>query len=97
MKGHVIDDVVPSAENYVLTVMADGNVTLPEDILQHLGAQAGSEIVLHKLPSGSVEIQLARRKGSIAAVFGMLKREGQRPISIEEMNEIVERGRAGES
>jgi hypothetical protein len=94
MKGHVMD--VPSVENHVLTVTANGNITLLEDILQHLGAQAGSKLVLRKLPNGRVEVQLARRMGSIAAVFGMLKREGQRPISIEEMNETIERGWAGE-
>ncbi len=96
VKGHMMEDVAPSVENHVLTVAADGNITLPENILQHLGAQAGSEMVLRKLPNGRVEIQRARRKGRIAAVFGMLKREAQRPISIEEMNETIEQGWAGE-
>ncbi|CUS43116.1 hypothetical protein MGWOODY_Smn3629 [hydrothermal vent metagenome] len=37
-----------------------------------------------------------RRSGKISKVFGILKREGQRPVSIEEMNEAIEAGWAGE-
>jgi hypothetical protein len=34
--------------------------------------------------------------GKISDVFGMLKREGRKPMSIEEMNEIIGKGWAGE-
>ncbi len=91
-----MSDIMSTVENHVLTVTADDNIILPNDILQHLGAQAGSRLVLRKLPSGRVEIRLARPKGRIEDAFGMLKREGQRPIPIDEMNEIIERGWAGE-
>ena len=90
-----MSDIVPPVENHDLTVTVDGNIILPKDILQHLGAQAGSKLVLRKLPNGRVEIQLARPKSSIADAFGILKREGQRSISIDEMKEIIERGWAG--
>ncbi|WP_019832393.1 hypothetical protein [Sphingomonas sp. PR090111-T3T-6A] len=85
-----------SFEETTLTVGLQGQIALPNDVLQYLGAQAGSKLVGRKLPNGRVEIQLARPEGRIADAFGMLKREGQRPISIDEMNEIIERGWAGE-
>jgi AbrB family looped-hinge helix DNA binding protein len=78
-----------------LTVTAKGQVTLKKDLLQHLGIGPGERIVVDKLPDGRIEVRAAP-KGDISAVFGMLKRKGQRSLTIEEMNEIARRGWAGE-
>jgi AbrB family looped-hinge helix DNA binding protein len=79
-----------------LTVTAKGQVTLRKDVLRHLGIQPGEQIALDKLPDGRIEVRAARPTGKISDVFGMLKRDGQRALSIEEMNEITARGWAGE-
>jgi AbrB family looped-hinge helix DNA binding protein len=79
-----------------LTVTAKGQVTLRKDVLRHLGIQPGEQIALEKLPDGRIEVRAARPTGKISDVFGMLKRDGQRALSIEEMNEITARGWAGE-
>lgn len=79
-----------------LTVTAKGQITLRKDILKHLGIDAGSRISVHKLPNGKIEVEAERPKGKISDAFGMFKREGQRPISIEEMNEAIAAGWAGE-
>jgi hypothetical protein len=47
------------------------------------------------LPGGRVEVRAARRKGKISDAFGILKREGQPTLSIEEINEIAAQGWAG--
>jgi AbrB family looped-hinge helix DNA binding protein len=78
-----------------LTVTTKGQITLRKEVLQHLGVHAGSKINVHKLPGGKIEIGADKPKGKISDVFGMLKREGQQPVSIEEMNEAIARGWAG--
>jgi hypothetical protein len=71
-----------------------GEITLDEKLLRHLGARAGDRVRLDMMPGGEVRLRVL--KGKISDVFGMLKREGQRPISIEEMNEAIAKGWAGE-
>ena len=66
-----------------------------KELLRHLGVRAGSTVTVHALPDGKIEIEAERPRGKISDVFGMLKREGQRPVSIEEMNEAIAAGRAG--
>ncbi|WP_313802638.1 AbrB/MazE/SpoVT family DNA-binding domain-containing protein [Sphingobium sp.] len=79
-----------------LTVTAKGQITLRKDILKHLGVDAGSKINVRKLPNGKIQVEAAKPQGKITDFFGSLKREGQRPISIEEMNEAIAKGWAGE-
>jgi AbrB family looped-hinge helix DNA binding protein len=78
-----------------LTVTAKGQVTLRKDLLRHLGVQPGEKIEIAKLPDGRIEVRAARRTGKISDAFGMLKREGQPSLTIEEMNEIAAQAWAG--
>lgn len=78
------------------TVTAKGQITLRKELLQHLGVHPGEKISIDKLPGGEIRIRAVRATGKISDVFGMLKREGQRPLSIEEMNEVIAQGWAGE-
>lgn len=80
----------------VLTVTSRGQVTLKKDILKHLGIHPGERLSVEKLPDGRIEVRAERRKGKISDAFGMLKRKGQRPVSIEEMNEAIRKGWAGQ-
>jgi bifunctional DNA-binding transcriptional regulator/antitoxin component of YhaV-PrlF toxin-antitoxin module len=75
-----------------LTVTAKGHVTLRKDVLQHLGIVAGSRVSVHKQPNGRIEIEAEKPSGKISDVFGMLKRDGQPPVSIEDMNEVIAKG-----
>jgi bifunctional DNA-binding transcriptional regulator/antitoxin component of YhaV-PrlF toxin-antitoxin module len=79
-----------------LTVTSKGRISLEKDLLQHLGVHPGERLDARKLPNGKVEISAVRPKGKISDVFGMLKREGQRTVSIDEMNEVIAKGWAGE-
>jgi AbrB family looped-hinge helix DNA binding protein len=80
----------------ILTVTAKGQVTLRKDVLEHLGVHPGQKISVNKLPDGRIEVKAARPTGKISDVFGSLKmkRKG-RPLSIEDMNDIIARGWAG--
>jgi AbrB family looped-hinge helix DNA binding protein len=79
-----------------LTVTAKGQITLRKDLLQHLGAHAGTKLDVNKLPDGRIEVRAMTAKGKISDVFGMLKREGQKPVSIDEMNDAIAKGWAGQ-
>ncbi|EJU15076.1 hypothetical protein LH128_00302 [Sphingomonas sp. LH128] len=84
------------ARDATLTVTAKGQITLRKDLLQHLGVHAGAKLTIHKLPNGRLEVEVARPKGKITEAFGMLKRDGQKPVSIEDMNAAIEQGWAGD-
>lgn len=77
-----------------LKVTAKGQVTLRKDLLEHLGVHPGDQISVEKLPDGRIEVR-AVPAGTISAVFGLLKQEGRRALSIEEMNEIARKGWSG--
>jgi antitoxin PrlF len=79
----------------ILTVTAKGQVTLRKEVLQHLGVQPGDKIVTELLPNGKVEVHAAKRSGSIENFIGLLSRPDQKPLSVEEMNEIIADGWAG--
>lgn len=79
-----------------LTITAKGQITLRKDLLQHLGVHPGDKISVDKLPDGRIEVKAARPTGKISDVFGMLKREGGPTLTIEEMNEVIAEGWAGE-
>lgn len=79
-----------------LTVSVKGQITLKRELLRHLGVHPGEKIEVIELPGGELRIRAARRTGKIEDFFGSLKREGQKPVSIEEMNEIIAKGWAGQ-
>jgi hypothetical protein len=79
-----------------LTITAKGQVTLRKDHLDHLGAYPGDKIAVEKLPDGRIEVRIVRPVGKISDAFNLLKRENGPTLSIDQMNEIVTRGCAGE-
>jgi len=78
-----------------LTVTAKGQVTLRKELLEHLGVHPGEKIAVDMLPDGRVEMKAERPRGKISDVFGLFKKKGARPLSIEEINEIAAQGWAG--
>lgn len=81
--------------NPTLTVTSKGQVTLKRAVLEHLGANPGDRLVVDLLPGGRAEIRAAGRR-PVGDLVGMLAREGEAPLTIEQMNEIAAAGWAGE-
>jgi antitoxin PrlF len=80
----------------VLTVTSKGQVTLKKDVLEHLGVKPGEKIEVDLLPGGKATIQAEPvRTGKISDIFGMLKQEGQKPLTLEEIKRLIEDGWAG--
>lgn len=81
-----------------LTITAKGQVTFNKDLLQHLGLKPGDKLEVVKQPGGRLSLgpALRPRTGRMEDAFGILSRPGQRRLSIEEMNDVIARGWAGE-
>lgn len=79
-----------------VTITTKGQITLRKELLQHLGVHPGDKISFDKLPGGEIRIRAVTPEGKISDFFGCLKREDQRPVSIEEMNQAIRKGWAGQ-
>ncbi|HLY44963.1 MAG TPA: AbrB/MazE/SpoVT family DNA-binding domain-containing protein [Stellaceae bacterium] len=79
-----------------LTVTAKGQVTLRKQVLRHLGVVPGQKVEIDLLPNGRLELRAAKPAGSVNDVIACLYRPGTKPLSIEEIKEITEKGWAGE-
>ena len=80
----------------VLTVTAKGQVTFRKDVLQHLGIQPGEKIELNKLPDGRVTLRAARPRETIDGFLGLLASKTKKVATLEEINEAVAAGWAGQ-
>jgi bifunctional DNA-binding transcriptional regulator/antitoxin component of YhaV-PrlF toxin-antitoxin module len=75
-----------------LTVTAKGQVTLRRAVLKHLGVTPGAKVSVSLLENGRVELVAAAARDDIKSLRGALQRSGQRPVSLEEMQEAIEAG-----
>ena len=71
-----------------------GQVTIPMAMRKELRLKAGDRIEFTK-NAKTGRYELSPRTGTISDLFGILKYDGP-PISIEEMNETIAKGWAGE-
>ncbi|WP_119274006.1 AbrB/MazE/SpoVT family DNA-binding domain-containing protein [Taklimakanibacter deserti] len=79
-----------------LTVTKRKQVTLREDVLRHLGVRPGDEIELAMLPDGRALLRKAARPtGTIEDFIGRLAGKTEKPLTIEDINEITAAGWAG--
>jgi len=72
-----------------------GVVTLPKELLDHIGVQPGKEIELTLLPGGEIGFKAARPKGRIEDLAGCLAGKTNVRLTIEQINEAIARGWAG--
>jgi len=71
-------------------VSTKGQVILPKAVREHRRWKPGTRLVVEETEDGVLLRQAPLfAPASIERVFGMLKRKGQKPVSIEEMNEAV--------
>jgi AbrB family looped-hinge helix DNA binding protein len=79
-----------------LTVTARGQVTFRKDVLRHLGVRPGEKVELDKLPDGRVALRAVRQSRGIDEVFGILKGKTDKVASLEEIDEAIAAGWAGQ-
>ena len=73
-----------------LTVTTKGQVTLRQSVLEHLKVRPGQQVDVSLLPDGRVEIKSSTAGQDIRRLRGMLRRPGQRPVSLRAMQEAIE-------
>ncbi|WP_442579059.1 AbrB/MazE/SpoVT family DNA-binding domain-containing protein [Mesorhizobium sp. ASY16-5R] len=80
----------------IATITAKGQITLRKEVLRTLGVKPGDKVSVEITPTGKVELGALRKKQGLNAFFGSLHRPGEPTKSLEEINEIVRKGWAGE-
>lgn len=75
-----------------LTITSKGQVTLKQELLNHLGVGPGEKIELDKLPDGRIVVRAAAQDGTIGDFIGCLSQKRGRKLTIDQMNEIANRG-----
>ncbi len=79
-----------------LTVTARGQVTFRKDVLQHLGIAPGGKIEVDLLPDGRASLKAARPAGTVDGFLGLLAGKTAKVATLEEIEEAVAKGWAGE-
>ena len=77
-----------------LTITAKGQVTLRQAVLDHLGVKPGDKVGVALTRDGRVELAPAAAGHDLTRARAMLRRPGQRRVSLQEMQEAIEAGRA---
>ncbi len=79
-----------------LKITAKGQVTLRKQLMEELGVRPGDKITVEVIGPGRAELKAAKPEGALDAFVGSLHKPGTPALSIEEINEIIEKGWAGE-
>ncbi|HEX6099380.1 MAG TPA: type II toxin-antitoxin system PrlF family antitoxin [Thermoanaerobaculia bacterium] len=74
------------------TVTSKGQITLPKEVREVLRVDTGDLVDFVINDQGQVTVHSV--SGDVRRLRGMLKRPGQRPVSVEEMNEGILRHHA---
>jgi antitoxin PrlF len=80
----------------VATLTAKNQLTLRKEVVKHLGVKAGDKLTVDLLPDGRVALGPAPKGDNLEGFFGSLHIPGEPAISIEEINETIRKGWAGE-
>lgn len=76
----------------VATMTSKGQITIPKDVRESMGLKPGSKLMWVKISDR--QYRVIARTGKIDDLFGILHRPGQRPLTIEEINEGIADGAA---
>ncbi|MXX96809.1 MAG: AbrB/MazE/SpoVT family DNA-binding domain-containing protein [Rhodothermaceae bacterium] len=75
------------------TVSSDGQVILPTEILIALGLRPGDRVNFIRMENGNYAI--LPRIHSVKNLNGVLRRAAQKSVSLEEMDQAIAKGAAG--
>jgi len=71
----------------IATVTSKGQVTLPKEIRDALGIDAGAKLDFRLTDDARIEVR--KVDDDPAAIAGLLKHLRRRPVSVQEMNEAI--------
>ena len=73
------------------TITSRGQTTIPAEIRKALNLKAGDKLRYLVLENGEVYLQ---RRRSVMELKGILYRPGQKPVTLEEMDDAIAEGAA---
>lgn len=76
------------------TVTSKGQITIPKEVRERLGLEAGDRVVF--VVQSDQDVVLKPAKTDVRELRGMLYRKGRRPRSVLEMDEGIVRALADE-
>ena len=76
---------MPSAK-----MTSKGQITLPREVRERLGVEAGDRVDFVFRPSGEIVVEPATV--NLLQLRGMLRRRGKKVVSLEAMQEAIEQG-----
>jgi len=74
------------------TVTSKGQITIPVQVREALGLDAGDRVIYVEAEKGRFSIVAAT--GSVRELDGLLRGRVKKPVSIEEMNRAIAKGAA---
>lgn len=80
----------------ILTVGAGGRIFLPDELLNHLGVEAGGEISVEMQAPGRIVLRPTESTAGIEDFFGCLDNEDGPSLSLEQIETATRQGWAGE-
>ena len=76
------------------TISSKGQLTLPKEIRVALGLSPGDRVNFVRMEDGNYAVLPATH--SVQTLKGFLRRPGQKPVSLEDMDQAIVKGAAGE-
>lgn len=64
-----------------------GQITVPRDIRERLKLKLGDKVRFRIADNGQIVVEAARHH--VGELYGLLRRKGQKPVSIEAMDEAI--------
>ena len=74
------------------TMTSKGQITVPKDVRDALGLKPGSKVVFVDVGGG--QYRLVARTRELSDLSGFLRRPGQTPLTLEQMEEAIAEGAA---
>lgn len=71
----------------IATMTSKGQTTIPKAVREHLNLKPGDQIIYTVEDGGRVVLRAKNR--SLKDLAGILKRPGQKALTVEEMNEAI--------
>jgi len=69
------------------TLTTKGQITIPKDVREHLGLNTGDRLNFLVRDDGTVIVKAMTH--DVRALSGMLRRAGQRPVSVSQMDDGI--------
>jgi antitoxin PrlF len=71
------------------TLTTKGQITIPKEVRDHLGVETGDRLSFVVQEDGTVIVRPITRH--VRELGGLLRRPGQRPVSVDEMDQAIAR------